>query len=184
MSLPVGPINEQYQTPAGAGTSQPLISYYAFCTPDEMMESKLTNCIRCELSNTFNGHQSNEVTVWLGFIGTEFVFHLKPYLCFTSLIIGPAPLNVAEYERYAKDTLSRNTHGYYASGSNDMITLRENREAYSRLRLMPKILIDVSTINTGKNKSSCYGCDNYWWKPRIPIESRREIVPFLVFDNA
>jgi FMN-dependent dehydrogenase len=56
---------------------------------------------------------------------------------------------VAEYERYAKDTLSRNAHGYYASGSNDMITLRENREAYSRLRLMPKILVDVSSISTG-----------------------------------
>ena len=67
------------------------------------------------------------------------------------LITGPAPLNVAEYEKYAKDTLSRNTHGYYASGSNDMITLRENRAAYSRLRLMPKILVDVSSISTGKN---------------------------------
>ena len=29
-----------------------------------------------------------------------------------------------------------------------MITLRENREAYSRIRLMPKILVDVSKIDT------------------------------------
>ena len=62
--------------------------------------------------------------------------------------IGPKPVNLAEYERYAKNTLPRNAHDYYASGSNDMITLRENRNAYSRLRLMPKILIDVSKINT------------------------------------
>ena len=78
---------------------------------------------------------------------------LKTVSCnrhFSHYNLGPAPLNVAEYERYAADTLSRNTHGYYASGSNDMITLRENREAYSRLRLMPKILVDVSSINTGK----------------------------------
>lgn len=78
---------------------------------------------------------------------------LKAVFCnwhFSHYNLGPAPLNVAEYERYAADTLSRNTHGYYASGSNDMITLRENREAYSRLRLMPKILVDVSSINTGK----------------------------------
>ena len=68
---------------------------------------------------------------------------------FLSRKTGPAPLNVAEYERYAADTLSRNAHGYYASGSNDMITLRENRDAYSRLRLMPKILVDVSTVSTG-----------------------------------
>jgi hypothetical protein len=60
---------------------------------------------------------------------------------------GPAPVNVAEYERYAQDNMSRNAHGYYASGSNDMITLRENRDAFARLRLMPKILIDVSNIS-------------------------------------
>lgn len=60
---------------------------------------------------------------------------------------GPAPVNVAEYERYAKNTLPRNAFGYYASGSNDMITLRENRDAFARLRLMPKILVDVSAID-------------------------------------
>ncbi|KAJ1425269.1 FMN-dependent dehydrogenase-domain-containing protein, partial [Ochromonadaceae sp. CCMP2298] len=52
------------------------------------------------------------------------------------------------YERYAKNNLPRNAHDYYASGSNDMITLRENRAAYSRLRLMPRILVDVSDIST------------------------------------
>lgn len=60
---------------------------------------------------------------------------------------GPVPVNVAEYERYAKAVLPRNAHGYYASGSNDMITLRENRAAFSRLRLMPKVLIDVSKVD-------------------------------------
>jgi (S)-2-hydroxy-acid oxidase len=29
-----------------------------------------------------------------------------------------------------------------------MITLRENRDAFTRLRLLPRILIDVSKINT------------------------------------
>ena len=61
---------------------------------------------------------------------------------------GPLPVNLAEYEKYAKNTLPRNAHDYYASGSNDMITLRENRNAYSRLRIMPRILVDVSAINT------------------------------------
>lgn len=54
---------------------------------------------------------------------------------------------MAEYERYAKDNLPRNAHDYYASGSNDMITLRENRDAFSRLRLIPRILVDVSNID-------------------------------------
>ena len=63
------------------------------------------------------------------------------------MLAGPAPVNVAEYERYAKDYMPRNAHGYYASGSNDMITLRENRDAFARLRLLPKILVDVSQIS-------------------------------------
>ena len=67
------------------------------------------------------------------------------YPCFL-FVEGPAPVNVAEYEAYAAATLPRNAHGYYASGANDMITLRENRAAFSRLRIMPKILIDVSSI--------------------------------------
>ena len=57
-------------------------------------------------------------------------------------------MNVAEYEAYAKDNMPRIIHGYYASGANDMITLRENRAAFSRLRLMPKILVDVTHVNT------------------------------------
>eukprot|EP01036_Dinobryon_divergens_P032417 gene32417-42000_t len=61
---------------------------------------------------------------------------------------GPTPVNLAEYERYMKHSLPRNAHDYYASGSNDMITLRENRAAYARLRLMPRILVDVSKIST------------------------------------
>jgi len=61
---------------------------------------------------------------------------------------GPQPVNVAEYEKYAQSVLPKNAFDYYASGSNDMITLRENRAAFNRLRLMPKILIDVSSINT------------------------------------
>jgi len=40
---------------------------------------------------------------------------------------GPAPLNVWEYEAYAKATLPKNAFDYYSSGANDMITLRENR---------------------------------------------------------
>ncbi len=61
---------------------------------------------------------------------------------------GPMPVNVAEYEKYAKEYLPRNAFGYYASGSNDMITLRENREAFSRLRLLPRVLVDVAKIDT------------------------------------
>lgn len=40
---------------------------------------------------------------------------------------GPTPVNVWEYEAFAKATLPKNAFDYYSSGANDMITLRENR---------------------------------------------------------
>ena len=57
-------------------------------------------------------------------------------------------MNIAEYEIFAKEHLPRNAFDYYASGANDMLTLRENRAAFSRLRLMPKVLVDVHSIDT------------------------------------
>ncbi len=64
-------------------------------------------------------------------------------------------MNLTEFEAYAKQTLTNNAHGYYSSGANDMITLRENRAAFSRLRLLPRVLIDVSKINT---ETTVLGC--------------------------
>lgn len=60
---------------------------------------------------------------------------------------GPKPVNVWEYEAYAKATLPKNAFDYYSSGANDMITLRENRAAFNRLRMRPRIMRDVSAVN-------------------------------------
>jgi len=60
---------------------------------------------------------------------------------------GPKPCNVWEYEAYAKATLPKNAFDYYSSGANDMITLRENRAAFNRLRMRPRIMRDVSAVN-------------------------------------
>lgn len=57
---------------------------------------------------------------------------------------GPLPVNVWEYEAFAKAMLPKNAFDYYSSGANDMITLRENRAAFNRLRMRPRILRDVS----------------------------------------
>jgi len=61
---------------------------------------------------------------------------------------GWQPVSVREYEAYAKSVLPANAWSYYASGANDMITLVENRAAFSRLRLLPRILRDVSAVDT------------------------------------
>ena len=60
---------------------------------------------------------------------------------------GPAPVNVWEYEAFAKATLPKNAFDYYSSGANDMITLRENRAAFNRLRMRPRVLRDVSNVS-------------------------------------
>lgn len=53
-------------------------------------------------------------------------------------------VNVWDYEKAARDNLSDTAWAYYASGADDQITLRDNREAYQRMALHYKVLVDVS----------------------------------------
>ncbi|ONM13737.1 Peroxisomal (S)-2-hydroxy-acid oxidase GLO1 [Zea mays] len=41
--------------------------------------------------------------------------------------------NVTEYEKLAKERLPKMVYDYYASGAEDQWTLKENREAFSRI---------------------------------------------------
>jgi 4-hydroxymandelate oxidase len=54
------------------------------------------------------------------------------------------PINVADYEALARERLPALAYDYYASGADDELTLRGNRAAFERLRLYPRVLIDVS----------------------------------------
>lgn len=64
------------------------------------------------------------------------------------------PVNVFEYERLAKEKLPGMVYDYYASGANDEITLRDNHEAYDRIKLRYRVLVDVSKLNL---QTSVYG---------------------------
>nr|KJB57223.1 hypothetical protein B456_009G154200 [Gossypium raimondii] len=55
--------------------------------------------------------------------------------------------NVTEYEAIAKEKLPKMVYDYYASGAEDQWTLKENRNAFSRILFRPRILIDVSKID-------------------------------------
>ncbi|KAF0912077.1 hypothetical protein E2562_012976 [Oryza meyeriana var. granulata] len=55
--------------------------------------------------------------------------------------------NVTEYQAIAKQKLPKMIYDYYASGAEDEWTLKENREAFSRILFRPRILIDVSKID-------------------------------------
>jgi 4-hydroxymandelate oxidase len=53
-------------------------------------------------------------------------------------------LNLRDFESLAAERLSRMAYDYFASGSGDEITLRENESAFSRLALRYRVLVDVS----------------------------------------
>jgi 4-hydroxymandelate oxidase len=53
-------------------------------------------------------------------------------------------INFGELEALARAVLPRMAYDYYAGGANDEITLRENRAAFERIAMMPRVLVDVS----------------------------------------
>ncbi len=53
-------------------------------------------------------------------------------------------INLWELEARARELLPQMGYDYYASGANNEITLRENRAAYERIMLLPRMLVDVS----------------------------------------
>jgi 4-hydroxymandelate oxidase len=58
-----------------------------------------------------------------------------------------SPINLFEYEELAKANLPKMAFDYYSSGAWDEITLKDNRAAFKRVKLRPKMLVDVSEIN-------------------------------------
>jgi 4-hydroxymandelate oxidase len=61
---------------------------------------------------------------------------------------SPALVNVYDYEVAAKRKLSVPAWEYFNGGSADEITLRRNRQALDLLQLKPKVLVDVTRIDT------------------------------------
>jgi isopentenyl diphosphate isomerase/L-lactate dehydrogenase-like FMN-dependent dehydrogenase len=59
-----------------------------------------------------------------------------------------SPVNVWDYEQLAAERLEAGAHGYYAGGAGDELTLRDNVEAYRRLQLRPRVLVDVAGCTT------------------------------------
>lgn len=57
---------------------------------------------------------------------------------------GPRPLRVQDYEDLARARMEPSMWDYLQGGSDDEVTLRANREAFARLALRPRVLVDVS----------------------------------------
>ena len=57
-------------------------------------------------------------------------------------------VNIEDLRRLAKRRLPRAIFDFFDGGAEDEVTLRENRAAFERVRLLPRVLVDVSKIET------------------------------------
>ena len=58
-----------------------------------------------------------------------------------------APVNIADLERLAAESMEPGAHGYFAGGAGDERTLRRNVEAFREWELRPRVLVDVAEIS-------------------------------------
>lgn len=58
------------------------------------------------------------------------------------------PVNVHEFEALAKRKLHKLAYDFIAGGVEDELTLRANREAYRHWYLVPRVMTDVSKVDT------------------------------------
>src|SRR5262245_23804855 len=61
---------------------------------------------------------------------------------------GARLVSVGDYEAAAKAKLPQNAYDFVAGGAADEISIRWNREGYDRKVLRPRVLRDVSKIDT------------------------------------
>jgi (S)-mandelate dehydrogenase len=57
--------------------------------------------------------------------------------------------NIEDLRRLARSRLPRSVFDFFDGGAEDETTLRGNRAAFERRRLLPKVLVDVSRVDTG-----------------------------------
>ena len=60
----------------------------------------------------------------------------------------PPPVNLFDYEELARKRLPAMAYEYIAGGAGDEVTLRDNRSHFDSIRLKPRVLRDVSKLDT------------------------------------
>src|SRR6267142_1335159 len=56
-------------------------------------------------------------------------------------------INIEDLRRMARRRLPRAIFDFFDGGAEDEVTLRENRAAFERVRLLPKVLVNVATVD-------------------------------------
>jgi 4-hydroxymandelate oxidase len=57
------------------------------------------------------------------------------------------PISLADLEPLARARMDPGAWDYYAGGSGDELTIADNREGWNRIRLLPRVLVDVSRVD-------------------------------------
>ena len=58
---------------------------------------------------------------------------------------------LSDFEAIARERISHLAYEYVSGGASDEVTVRWNQEAFEKIRLRPRILVDVSAIDTHIN---------------------------------
>lgn len=58
------------------------------------------------------------------------------------------PVNIHEFEEAAKRKMHRMAYDFIAGGVEDEYTLRANREAFGRVAILPRVMIDTTDVST------------------------------------
>jgi 4-hydroxymandelate oxidase len=66
-----------------------------------------------------------------------------------NLPADPNLVNLHDYERVALERLAPGPLAYFAGGAGDERTLADNRAAFARRRIVPRVMRDVSSVDTG-----------------------------------
>jgi (S)-mandelate dehydrogenase len=59
-----------------------------------------------------------------------------------------AAISIEDLRQLARKRLPRAIFDFFDGGAEDEVTLRENRAAFERVRLLPKVLVDVAKVDT------------------------------------
>lgn len=58
------------------------------------------------------------------------------------------PVNIHEFEEVAKRKMHRMAYDFIAGGVEDEYTLRANREAFGRVAILPRVMVDTTDVST------------------------------------
>lgn len=72
------------------------------------------------------------------------------------MAVSPNPANVSDFEAIARSRMEHSAFDYFAGAAGDERTLAENRTAFTRIALRPRVLVDVTRVDT---RTSVLGAD-------------------------